>query len=90
MTMCTDAFHQLQQGAALYTQGLGYGRFDSISKGGGKKKERKKKVLCCDQCSDLREGGGRSEKTTDCTVLYISIFALFLDCCAIKSCSQVL
>lgn len=41
--MCTDAFHQLQQGAALYTQGLGYGRFDSISKGGGKKKKRERK-----------------------------------------------
>lgn len=64
VTVCTDAFHRLQQGAALYTQGLGYGRFDSISKG----EEKKKKVLCCDQCSDLRDGGRRSDKTTDCII----------------------
>lgn len=77
MTVCTDAFHRLQQGAALYTQGLGYGRFDSTGK--------QRKVLCCHQCLEVRESGGRSEKTTDCMVLYISIFALFLGHSAINS-----
>lgn len=72
-------------GCCFTHAGFGIGQVWQYKQRRGKKRE---KVLCCDQCSGLREGGGRSEKTADCTDLYILISALFLDCCATNGFSE--